>query len=74
MCENRVCGFVIWKNAGILKNAEQPLTASDVKTLVEKGAVRKNGLISAKSHIRYNATLHLGYSKNGRPILRPTFD
>ena len=74
MCENRVCGFVIWKSGGILTNAEHPLTAREVKTLIETGSVRKKGLVSAKSHIRYEATLHLDTGKNGKPVLRPTFD
>ena len=74
MCENRVCGFVIWKSGGILTNAEHPLTAGEVKTLIEKGSVHKKGLVSAKSHIRYEATLHLDTGKNGIPVLRPTFD
>ena len=74
MCENRVCGFVIWKSGGILTNAEHPLTAGEVKTLIEKGSVHKKGLVSSKSHIRYEATLHLDTGKNGKPVLRPTFD
>lgn len=74
MCENRICGFALWKTGGILTGAEQPLTASDVKELVEKGSVHKTGLVSAKSHIKYAATLHLDYNENGKPILRPTFD
>ena len=61
-------------NGGILKGAEHPLTAGDVKELVEKGSVHKTGLVSAKSHIKYNATLHLDYNEDGTPILRPTFD
>ena len=73
MCENRICGFALWKTGGILTGAEHPLTASDVKALVEKGSVHKTGLLSAKSHIRYEATLHLDY-KDGKPCLRPTFD
>ena len=73
MCENRICGFALWKTGGILTGAEHPLTASDVKALVEKGSVHKTGLLSAKSHIRYEATLHLDY-KDGKPFLRPTFD
>ena len=74
MCENRTCGFALWKNGGIMKGAAQPLTASDVKALVENRFVRKTGLVSAKSHIKHAAVLHLDYSENGRPYLRPTFD
>ena len=73
MCENRTCGFALWKNGGILTNASQPLTASEMKELVEKGSVRKKGLVSAKSHIKYSATLHLDY-RDGKPFLRPTFE
>ena len=74
MCENRTCGFALWKNGGIMKGAAQPLTAGDVKALVENGFVRKYGLVSAKSHIKYAAVLNLDYTENGRPYLRPTFD
>lgn len=74
MCENRICGFTLWKNGGILKGAEKPLSAGEVKELVEKGSVLKEGLVSAKSHIKYKATLHLDYREDGTPYLRPTFD
>ena len=74
MCENRTCGFALWKNGGIMKGASTPLTANDVKALVEYGFVRKTGLVSAKTHIKYGAVLHLDYTENGRPYLRPTFD
>ncbi len=74
MCENRTCSFALWKKGGILTNADKPLTASEVKELVEKGSIRKTGLRSAKSHIKYDATLHLAYTEDGRPVLRPTFD
>ena len=74
MCENRTCRFTLWKNGGILKGAEQPLTATDVKELVEKGFIRKKGLLSSKSHIRYNAMLRLTYAENGKPILKPVFN
>ena len=49
-------------------------TKAELKELVEKGSVHKTGLVSAKSHIKYAATLHLDYNENGKPILRPTFD
>ncbi len=74
MCENRVCGFVLWKTGGILANSKSPLTSGEVKELIEKGSVRKEGLVSAKSHTVYSATLHLDYKENGKPFLRPTFD
>ena len=74
MCENRTCGFAIWKNGGLLKNAAKPLTAEELKKLVETGSVHKSGLVSSKSHIRYEATLHLEYDAKGRPMLKPTFE
>ena len=46
----------------------------DVKELLEKGCVKKTGLRSAKTHTKYDATLHLDYNADGKPILRPTFD
>ena len=57
-----------------MKGAEHPLTAGDVKELIEKGSIVKKGLLSSKSHIQYNATLHLDYREDGSPFLRPTFD
>lgn len=74
MCENRTCDFALWKDGGILKNAEKPLTSSDIRELLEKGAVKKTGLLSAKTNTKYDATLHLDYGEDGRPRLRPTFD
>ena len=57
-----------------MKNAEKPLTSSDIRELLEKGAVKKTGLLSAKTNTKYDATLHLDYGEDGRPRLRPTFD
>lgn len=74
MCENRICDFALWKDGGILKNAEKPLTSGDIRELLEKGAVKKTGLRSAKTHTKYDATLHLDYREDGRPRLRPSFD
>ena len=64
----------LWKNGGVLANAQKPLTSGEVRTLLEKGEVSKTGLRSAKTHTLYNATLHLAYTQGGKPILRPTFD
>ena len=51
-----------------------PYAAKNVKELLEKGCVKKTGLRSAKTHTKYDATLHLDYNADGKPILRPTFD
>ncbi len=74
LCENGACDFAIWKNSGILANAERPLTSTEVRSLLERGQVRKTGLRSAKTHAKYDATLHLEFREDGRPILRPTFE
>ena len=74
MCENRTCDFAIWKNSGILANAEKPLTSNEVKELLEKRQVHKTGLRSAKTHAKYDATLHLEFRADGKLILRPTFE
>ena len=65
--------FGVWRTA-YLKDAKKPLTSGDVKELLEKGCVKKTGLRSAKTHTKYDATLHLDYNADGKPILRPTFD
>lgn len=74
LCENRICGFALWKKGGILAHAETPLTAAEAKTLLTKGAVRKTGLHSTRTNARYDAVLHLDFGKDGRAILRPRFD
>ena len=74
LCENRICGFALWKKGGILAHAETPLTAAEAKTLLTKGAVRKTGLYSIRTNARYDAVLHLDFGKDGRAILRPRFD
>ena len=74
LCENRICGFALWKKGGILAHAETPLTAAEAKTLLTKGAVRKTGLHSTHTNARYDAVLHLDFGKDGRAILRPRFD
>ena len=74
LCENRICGFALWKKGGILAHAETHLTAAEAKTLLTKGAVRKTGLHSTRTNARYDAVLHLDFGKDGRAILRPRFD
>lgn len=74
LCENRICGFALWKKGGILAHAEIPLTAAEAKTLLTKGAVRKTALHSTRTNARYDAVLHLDFGKDGRAILRPRFD
>ena len=74
MCENRACTFALWKQGGILKDAEKPLTSGDVQSLLNTGMVKKTGLRSARTHTRYDATLRLDFNQDGRPVLRPTFD
>ena len=74
MCENRACTFALWKQGGILKDAEKPLTSGEVQSLLNTGMVKKTGLRSARTHTRYDATLRLDFNQDGRPVLRPTFD
>ena len=74
MCENRTCGFALWKNHGFLGKAGKLLTANDVRQLLEKGSVRLTGLRSQKTQAKYDATVSLEYSENGKPLLRPSFN
>ena len=74
MCENRTCGFALWKNHGFLKNASKKLTAGDVRELLTNGFVHMDGLRSPKTRKAYSATVFLEYGENGKPVLRPSFD
>ena len=62
------------KRMGFDPREGEVLTSGDVTELLAKGCVRKTGLRSAKTHTKYDATLHLDYNADGKPILRPTFD
>ena len=74
MCENRTCGFALWKNHGFLKNSGKLLTSENVRDLLKDGASHLTGLRSPKTKTNYNATVTLEYGENGKPVLKPTFD
>ena len=74
MCENRTCGFALWKNHGFLKNSGKKLSAEDVRELLTNGFVRMSGLRSPKTQKTYNATVFLEYGENGKPVLRHDFE
>lgn len=69
LCENRTCGFVLWKAQEFLKPSGRILTADMVQELLGKGSLHLTKLRSAKAHTTFDANVTLGYNKNGKPIL-----
>lgn len=74
MCENRTCGFALWKNHGFLKNSGKQLTKEDACKLMTGETIHMTGLRSPKTKTAYNAAISMAYDENGKPVLRPTFE
>ena len=58
-CEDRNCGFVIWKNDKFFKKARKPLTKEMAVSLIKNGKIAVKGLYSEKSGKNYDATVCL---------------
>lgn len=58
-CEDRNCGFVIWKNDKFFKKARKPLTKEMAASLIKNGKIAVKGLYSEKSGKNYDATVCL---------------
>ena len=58
-CEDRNCGFVIWKNDKFFESARKPLTKEMVTTLLKSGKIGVKGLYSQKSKKNYDAIICL---------------
>lgn len=58
-CEDRNCGFVIWKNDKFFEKARKPLTKEMVASLIKNGKIAVKGLYSEKSGRNYDATVCL---------------
>lgn len=58
-CENRNCGFVIWKNDKFFEKARKPLTKEMAASLIKNGKIAVKGLYSEKSGKNYDATVCL---------------
>lgn len=58
-CEDRNCGFALWKNNKFFENAKKKFTKEMVIALLRDGKVAVKGLYSQKSGRNYDATLLL---------------
>lgn len=58
-CEDRNCGFAIWKNDRFFESARKPLTREIVEALLKNGKTEVRGLYSQKSKRNYDAIVCL---------------
>ena len=65
-CENKACGFAIWKQNKFFQNARKEMTDDMVKKMLSKGKVAVSGLYSQKSGKTYDAVISL--DDNGKYV------
>lgn len=58
-CEDRACGFAIWKNDKFFASAKKTLTKEMVAALIKNGKIPVKGLYSQKTGRNYDATVCL---------------
>lgn len=58
-CEDRECGFVIWKNDKFFEKSKKTLTKEMVASLIKNGKIPVKGLYSQKTGKNYDATVCL---------------
>jgi DNA topoisomerase-3 len=58
-CDNRMCGFKIWRESKFWTAKKKPLTAEIVATLLKDSRVEVKGLYSGKTGKKYDATVFL---------------
>lgn len=58
-CEDRACGFVIWKNDKFFEKSKKTLTKEMVASLIKNGKIPVKGLYSQKTGRNYDATVCL---------------
>jgi DNA topoisomerase-3 len=58
-CDNRTCGFKIWRDSKFWTAKKKPVTAEIVAALLKDGRVAVKGLYSEKSGKKYDATVVL---------------
>ncbi len=58
-CEDRNCGFAIWKNDRFFESVRKPLTREIVEALLKNGKTEVRGLYSQKSKRNYDAVVCL---------------
>ena len=73
-CENKACGFAIFKNNQFFVQKGTTPNTKMVASLLKEGFVRMTGLHSAKNGKTYNATVYLEDGGTGYPRFRMQFD
>jgi DNA topoisomerase-3 len=58
-CDNRDCGFKMWKESKFWTAKKKPLTAAIVAALLKDGRIKLTGLFSEKTGKKYDATIVL---------------
>lgn len=58
-CEDKNCGFILWKDNKFFKNAKKTFTKTMASSLINKGKVNVKGLYSQKTGKTYDATILL---------------
>ncbi len=58
-CEDRACGFALWKESKFFENAKKPFTKEMATALIRDGKVAVKGLYSPKTGKKYDATVCL---------------
>lgn len=58
-CENRTCGFALWKENKFFTSKKKTLTEKTVKDLLTTGKCKLTGCFSEKTGKTYNATVSL---------------
>jgi len=64
-CDNRSCGFKLWKESKFWTAKKKPLTAEVVAALLKDGRVAVKGLFSEKTGKKYDASVILNDTGDG---------
>ena len=73
-CEDRACGFAIWKDNKFFSNAKKTLTKEMASALIKNGKIPMKGLYSQKTGKTYDAVVCLedtGKYVNFKPAFKP---
>ncbi len=72
-CENRLCGFAIWKDNRFFTEKGKEITKEMVSTLLAFGQMDMKGLVSKKTGKQYDATVLLETNEEGKARFKLMF-
>ena len=58
-CEDKICGYIIWKENKFFENAKKEFTKEMASSLINKGSVYVKGLYSQRTGKKYDANILL---------------